>query len=66
MPSRTDPNAPRFQLSTRELVILLLTFVSGVGAGLLLWSAGMAIGQDIIGGFTAAGATFVFFDRITS
>jgi hypothetical protein len=40
MPSPTNSNAPRFQLSIRELAILLLTLVSSVGAGLLLWSAG--------------------------
>lgn len=66
MPGSNNPNPSRFQLSIRELVILLLTLVLGVGAGLLLWSAGTAMGQAIIGGFAAAGATFIFFDRITS
>jgi hypothetical protein len=54
---------PGFRLSPRDLLILVLAVARGVGAGLLLASAGVAAGQAIIGGVTAFGGTLYFLDR---
>lgn len=58
------PPPHRFRLSPRNLLILVLATVAGVGAGLLLISADIALGQAVIGGCTAFGATLYFLDRI--
>lgn len=58
-------NTPHFQLSPRDLLILLLTLLAGVCAGTLLWHSGIPGGQAVIGGFDAAGATLLFLDNFT-
>jgi hypothetical protein len=55
---------PRFRLSQRDLLILVLALAAGVGAGLLLGSAGVALGHAVLGGATAFGPTLYFLDRI--
>jgi hypothetical protein len=59
------PESTQFQLSPRDLLLLLLTLVCGTAAGLLLWLSGVPVGQAIVGGFTAAGGTLVLLDKIT-
>jgi|tagenome__1003787_1003787.scaffolds.fasta_scaffold20644902_2 hypothetical protein len=59
------PDSTQFQLSPRDLLILLLTLIFGVGAGLLLWLSGVPVGEAIVAGFGAAGGTLVLLDKIT-
>jgi hypothetical protein len=58
------PEPTGLQLTSRDLLILLIAFVCGTGAGLLLVWSSIPAGQAIIGGFVAAGGTFTMFDKI--
>jgi drug/metabolite transporter (DMT)-like permease len=58
--------APLFQLSPRDLLILVITALFGIGAGYLLANAMVPIGQAVLGSFAAAGTAFVLFDKITT
>lgn len=54
----------RFQLSQRDLLILILAQAAGISAGLLPASTGPALGHAVIGGVAAFGPTLYFLDRI--
>lgn len=63
-PAPAPPSRRRFGMSLRDLVILLVSVAAGVGAGFLLATAAVPVGQAILGGFPAFGATLYFLDRI--
>jgi hypothetical protein len=65
MASPEDP-VPRFQLAPRDLLLLLIAFLAGVGAGYLLWTSPTPPGQAVLGGIAAAAATFTLLDKITA
>ncbi len=54
----------RFRISQRDLIILIVALVAGFGTELLLSSAGVPLGQAVIGGVTAFGSVLLFVVRI--
>lgn len=63
--SSSDPEPPRrFRMPQRDLLILIVAVIVGVGAGLLLDGAGVVFGHAVIGGVTAFAAALMFVDRI--
>ena len=55
---------PRFRLSVRDLIILVFSVLGGVGTGVLLATAGVALGQAVVAAAAAFAGTLYFLDRI--
>ena len=62
----TAGTEPRFTLTQRNLLILVIAVIAGVVACLLLNGAGIALGQAIVAGAGAFGGTLFFIDRIVT
>jgi hypothetical protein len=64
--STPPPPAPpnRFQLTLRDLLILILSLAAGTATGLLLADGQLPIGQSVVAGCSAFAATIFFLDKI--
>ncbi len=65
-PMISPPPKRDFNLSPRDLLILLASGGAGVATLILLASAGMPFGQTVVAAFSAFGAVFYFLDKYTS
>ena len=63
-PSARPTPRRRFGMPLRDLVILITSAGSGVVAYLLLVGASVPMGQAVLSGFAAFGATLFFLDRV--
>ena len=64
MPRQNNPPPPRFRMSLRDLVIVVVAITAGIAAAYLLIDAHIPWGQAVLGGFGSSGATLYFLDRI--
>lgn len=62
--NRQPDRSRGFRISPEDLLLVVLAAAAGVGAGWLLTQAGVPVGQAVLGGFAAFGASFVFLDRV--
>lgn len=55
---------PKFQLSLRVVLILLIALTAGAGTTTLLFAAGMVIAQAALCGISATAAAIPYLDKI--
>lgn len=62
-PPEPSFDAPKLQLSSRDMLVIFLALAAGCVTGLLTYESGVNLAQSVLAGLFAFGASLFGFDR---